>query len=326
MQRILIIIFVLLNYNSFGQLEKLQGNWILDKIEYSNGNRLEINNPLFSTFIEYQFHEDSLRINDIVLNAVIDTQKISTRFRTLNYRFLNDYLVVSEAGDNKVYFFLTPDKFLHIHPEFEPKETLFEGYKVFVANPVVKPEFINSKDFEEYLRGNILNHRATSSNNNFFEAKFVLTKENKITKIKILQGITKDFEYQFVRALLSAEKYLKNNSGKDLLITQKFFFLVRFKHLANKEERELQAIYDRGRIPFEKNDFQSAIKSYEKINSLNITPGLQNKLTYTVDQIYINLGISYLATNQKEKACELFKKVGDKTNFKVRNFLIAFCE
>jgi len=40
----------------------------------------------------------------------------------------------------------------------------------------------------------------------------------------------------------------------------------------------------------------------------------------------IHLGIAYLATNQKEKAASTFRKLGDETNFKIRNYLRFYCQ
>ena len=125
---------------------------------------------------------------------------------------------------------------------------------------------------------------------------------------------------------MKAEKYFRNNTNQDLLMTHRFNFFKMFESITNNDERKLNKIYESGRIFFEKNNFSKAIEKYEQINDLNLTPDLKSRWSYTVEQIYINLGISYLATNQIEKSCEVFKKVGDNTNFKVRNYLNTFCK
>lgn len=43
------------------------------------------------------------------------------------------------------------------------------------------------------------------------------------------------------------------------------------------------------------------------------------------NDLIIHLGISYIATEQKEKACNTFRLIGDETNFRVRNYLKFFC-
>lgn len=45
-----IIFFALLFNSSFSQIDKIKGRWILDFVTYDNGQPLEIEHPLFSTF------------------------------------------------------------------------------------------------------------------------------------------------------------------------------------------------------------------------------------------------------------------------------------
>ena len=95
---------------------------------------------------------------------------------------------------------------------------------------------------------------------------------------------------------------------------------------SKNERRIISNIYEKGRVFYEKNDFENAKKTYSKINEIIINQDLKNRFGYNIDQIYINLGISYLASNEIQKSCESFRKVGDETNFKVRNYLKKFCK
>lgn len=99
-----------------------------------------------------------------------------------------------------------------------------------------------------------------------------------------------------------------------------------FAGINSKNERIISNIYEKGRVFYEKNDFENAKKTYSKINEIIINQDLKNRFGYNIDQIYINLGISYLASNEIQKFCESFRKVGDETNFKVRNYLKKFCK
>lgn len=310
----------------FSQAEKLKGNWILDEIMYSNGNPLEINHPQFSSFIEYNFNGDKLKINDRNFKITYSENQISTNFRKLNYKFENDYLVITEIGDDKKYYFLKNNSFLEKYPEFEPQKINYENKDVFIANEIIKPEFINEKSFENFLRENIPSYSEESANNNYFEAKYVVSSDNKISNIAIIKSISKNFDNQFKVALLKSEKYLKNNFGKDLLMTQSFNFFKMFQNLNSKDERKIFNIEQKGRVFFEKNDFENAIKTYNQINEINISQELKTRVEYSIDQIFVNLAISYLATNNFQKSCEIFRKVGNRTNFKVRNYLRKYCE
>lgn len=321
-----LIIFFFLNFTLVKSQDNLQGNWILDKIQYQNGKLLEVNHPLYSTFMEYNFNGNNLEINNQKLKVVIDNSIISTDYRKMKYRIENEYLIITENGDNKVYYFLKQSDFLKKYSEFEPKEVIFNTKSVIESNSVIKPYFKNTENFQDFIRKNIPSYSSASATNNFFKAKFILTKENKIIDIEIEQGISKAFDKEFKIALLKSEKYFKNTFGKDLLITETFNFLKIFSGLSNKEEKQIYDIVQKGNSSYVKNDFNNAIKNYEDLLSINIKAETKERFGYTLDQAYINLGVSYLATGNNQKACESFSHVGDETNFKVRNYLINFCK
>lgn len=324
--RFIKLVCVFFSVFCFSQTEKLKGNWILDGILYNNGNQLEINHPLFSSFTEYNFNGNNLKINDQNFKISISENLISTNFRKLNYKFEQDYLIITEVGDDKTYFFLKNNSFLEKYPEFQPQQINYENKNVFVANEIIKPEFLNEKSFEDFLRRNIPSYSEESAKNNYFEAKYIVTADNKISNITITKSISKNFDNEFKLALLKSEKYLKNNFGKDILVTQIFNCFKMFEALNSKEERRIFNIEQKGRVFFEKNDFENAIKTYNQINDINTSKEIKERFGYSIDKIFINLGVSYLATNRIPQSCENFKKVGNKTNFKVRNYLRKFCE
>jgi hypothetical protein len=47
MKKILFIIFIITSIKNYSQLQKLKGEWILDKIVKANSENLEINNPRY---------------------------------------------------------------------------------------------------------------------------------------------------------------------------------------------------------------------------------------------------------------------------------------
>jgi tetratricopeptide (TPR) repeat protein len=292
---------------------------------YQNGNSLEVNQTMFSTFIEYDFIGNNFKINNQIFKASIDSKTINTNFRKINYKFQEDYLITNEEGDDKNFYFLSKDMFLKKYPEFQPKESNIDNKIVFISNDVIKPQFNYDGGMDTYFMKNIPSYSENSTNNNFFKAQFILTKDNKITDIKIINSISKNFDEEFTKSLLSAEKYFRNDSGLDLLIEQRFNFFKMFNSLVNKDEKKLYKISEDGNKYFEINDFQNAINSYAEINSLNTSFLTNERIQYTINRIYINLGISYLAMNEYEKACKSFRSVGDETNFIIRNYLLNFC-
>lgn len=325
MKQILIILFFL-NFTFLKSQNKLQGNWILEKIQYQNGNLLEVNHPLYSTFMEYDFNGNNLEINNQKFKISIDNSTISTNYRKMNYKFENQHLIINENGDDKVYYFLKESDFLKKYSEFEPKEVVYNNKIVFESNSVIKRDFKNTENFQEFIRKNIPSYSSISATNNFFKATFVITKENKITDILIEKGISKTFDNEFKIALLKSEKFIYNPLGKDLLVTETFNFFKIFAGLTNREEKQIFNFIQKGNSFYENNEFNNAITNYEKLLSIDIQPETKERFGYALDQAYINLGVSFLANGNNIKACESFLKVGNKTNFKVRNYLINFCQ
>ncbi|SHK25817.1 hypothetical protein [Chryseobacterium polytrichastri] len=325
MKKKLSITFLLLSFFSFSQINKLQGSWILDKITYQNGNPLEVNQKMFSSFMEYVFIGNNFKINNQIFKASIDSKTINTDFRKINYKFQEDYLITNEEGDDKNYYFLSKNLFLKKYPEFQPKEINFENNIVFISNEVIKPIFNYNGGTDAYFMKNIPSYSENSSNNNIFKAQFILTKNNKITDIKVINSISKSFDKEFTKSLLSAEKYFINDSGLDLLVEQQFNFFKMFNSFINKDEKKLYKISQEGNKYFEINDFQNAANSYTEINNLNSSVLTNERIRYITNEIYINLGISYLVMKDQEKACKSFRNIGDETNFIVRNYLLIFC-
>src|SRR5690606_26352999 len=98
------IVFIFLIFCfSKAQVHSLQGKWILDKIVYQNGSPLEVNHPLYSTFMEYGFSGNNLSVNNYQrFKVTVDSETISTDFRIMNYKIENEHLTISEKGDDKV--------------------------------------------------------------------------------------------------------------------------------------------------------------------------------------------------------------------------------
>ena len=76
------------------------------------------------------------------------------------------------------------------------------------------------------------------------------------------------------------------------------------------------------RDSYDTNKFDEITKEYEKLNSLNIG---EHRFNSFFEEVSIKSGVAFLVLNNNKKACECFEKAGDKTNFKVRNYLINFC-
>lgn len=320
-------IFLLLIFINFINVhsQKLNGTWILEKIIYENGNPLEINHPLYSAFTKYDFLPNSIKINDKKFNAKYVNNSIKLDFRELMFSFDNSYLLIQGKGDDKIQILSKKEDFLSKNIEFKSEIEIRNLDTLYISNEIYKPVFNNELSFEDFLRINISKYSSESTINNLFKAEFVLTKDGKIKDIKILRGISKSFDNEFIIALNKAETYFKNDTGKNFLIKHNFNFFQIFKGVTEKIEKEFYAIQKKGNLHFENNEFDKAIIEYEKLNIMDLN-SIEERLGFLYSEAFINLGISYLAVNKNEEACNSFLKVGDKRNFKVRNYIINFCK
>lgn len=320
-------IFLLLMFINFINVhsQKLNGTWIVEKTIYENGNPLEINHPLYSAFTKYDFLTNSIKINDQKFNAKYVNNSIKLDFRELMFSFENDYLLIQEKGDDKIQILSKKEDFLSKNVEYKSEIEVRNQDTLYISNEIYKPAFNNELTFEDYLRKNISKYTSESTKNNLFKSEFVLTKDGKIKDIKILSGISKSFDNEFIVALNKSEAYFKNETGKDFLIKHNFNFFQMFNRFTEKLEKEFYAIHKKGNLHFEKNEFDKAIIEYEKLNIMDLN-SIRERLGFLYSDTFINLGISYLVVNKNEEACNSFLKVGDKRNFKVRNYIINFCK
>lgn len=323
-KKIFILLLLFINFMNVHS-QNLNGTWILERTIYENRNPLEINHPLYSAFTKYDFLPNSIKINDQKFNATYLNNLIKLDFRELIFSFENNYLLIQEKGDDKIQILSKKEDFLSKNIEFKSDFEIRNQDTLYISNEVFKPQFNNELTFEDFLRKNISKYTSESTKNNLFKSEFVLTKDGKIKDIRILSGISKSFDNEFIEVLNKTESYFKNDTGKDFLIKHNFNFFQMFKGLTEKIEKEFYAIQKKGNLYFEKNEFEKAIIEYEKLDSMDLN-SIRARLGFLYSEAFINLGVSYLAVNKNEDACNSFLKVGDIRNFNVRNYIINFCK
>lgn len=323
MKKVFFFTFFTFYLYSYCQKDNVYGNWILDNVFYSNGNQIEINHYMYSVFLEYYFDSKIMKYDNHEFEISINDNKIVSNFRKINYKFENEKLILSDDGDELVYEFLRKDDFLKKYPEFELKEFDFGGQIVFIPNKLIKHQFNYKKSLMEFimLESPIL----SNGNKNFeFKIKFILSKDTKIEKLSIENNISEKLKFEIYEALMKAEKFFKNDTGKDLLINESYA-MYNSDVTKKKEMTKFYNLFQKGNQFYNNNDFNNAIKIYESIIALKEDDKYKGKpLNFYKTKLY--LGISYLAINEIDKACICFKSLGNKTNFDVRKYLINFCE
>lgn len=321
MKRILLLLYLITFIKTYSQSQELKGEWILDKIVKSDGKNLGINDPRYSMLLFYKIKSDELSINDTKFKAKFSKNLIAIDNRSFKYWFEEDYLLLQEG--NEISLLLKPEDFIKKNSEFKPKIEIKDNDSLLVANRIIRPIFNNEKNFDNFIIPLMKQENSKDMNDLYFKIEYILTKDNKIVKIKILDQRTPQYDTQFVQALKKAEKYFENPYGIDMLVTHEEHFLKWYNDLSDQSEKQLFDNIREGLRYYNNNKFEKAIENFSKLNELQIK---DNRFITEFHDAYIKLGISYLATGKNEQACNSFRKAGDLTDFGVRNYLKDFCK
>ncbi|GAA5095934.1 hypothetical protein GCM10023210_29220 [Chryseobacterium ginsengisoli] len=321
MKKLLLIILFICYIKNYSQSQQLKGEWILDKIVKSDGENLEINNSKYSMEIFYKINPNELSINEIKFKAKFYLDKISLENRKFKYWFEEKYLLLQE--DNEVSLLLKAEDFIKKYPEFKPKIEIRNNDSLLIANKIIHPIFNNEKTFDDFIIPLMTQEASKDMDDLYFKIQYILTKDNKITNIEILDKRTPQYDTQFIQALKKGEKYFENPYGMNMLVTKEIHFLKFYQDLNDKSEKELYNIIHEGSQYYDNNNFDKAIEKFNKLNELKIK---ENRFTIRLHEGYTKLAISYLAVGKNDEACINFRKAGDLTNFEVRNYLINFCK
>ncbi|ASE64115.1 tetratricopeptide repeat protein [Chryseobacterium indologenes] len=320
-KKLLFILCVIGFIKSYSQLQKLKGEWILDRIVKSDGKNLEINDPRYSMFLFYNIAPNVVSVHDTKFKATFNHNTINLENRTFKYWFEDDYLLLQEGEE--VSLLLKPEVFIKKHPEFKPKIEIRNNDSLLIANKIIHPIFNNEKSFDFFLLQFMEEENLRDINDLYFKSEYVLTKDNKITNIQVLDKLTPSYETKFIQALKKAEKHFQNPYGINMLVTHETHLSKLYNNLSYKSDKKLFDIIREGTKYFNENKFEDAIEEFSKLDELQIK---DNRFIMRFHEGYTKLGISYLAVGKKDQACMNFKKVGNITDFQVRNFLIDFCK
>ncbi|MEN5435469.1 hypothetical protein ABE545_17670 [Sphingobacterium faecium] len=325
MKGIIIIILFFVGINSLSaQSNALLGKWILDTSLTPEGKLLPLDDPLFSSLVIYEFTEKKLAINEHKFDAEFSgNYLIDLGNRKLNYEIRNEYLYIQESNNSPILCFLKFDDFRRIYPEFQPKEIVYQGKNVFIYNDLVDIKFNNDLTFFHYIINCTPLIKNKTSANYYFTIKYVLNTTNEISNIEITNISDEKVKKQLVNTIQKSAKFYQNNSGKNLLMKEKFLFFKMHEAIDETVEATYKSFL-KGNEFFNNLRFQEALVEYE--NGLEKKFDTEKFYGLFYSEYIIKLGISYLISEQKEKACSTFRKLGDETNFSVRNFLRYYCQ
>lgn len=329
MPRLILFIFCLfISTLVNAQQDELLGKWILVRTLKQNNQRLEINNPYYSRKQIFQVLPKKIKIDGYTFptkfkNNIIELN--DSRYKDLEYKIQENYLIAKEINGEFTHFYLKVDDFIKRFPEFELKEEMRNGKKVLIDNGLSAYDFDHELPYIMFI---LLNGSGSSEkidvkpNDMPLRFEYTLTKDNKVENLNILESTNEKLDQDYLSRFKKATRYLKNNTDADVLISYKGITTITYPQLTDQQEKKLFELSAEVDKYYHKNQFKKVTELYPNSLDLKIK---QYKFDKFIDENNIKFGIAFLATGNIDQACEAFNRVGDITDFRVRNYLLDFC-
>lgn len=316
-----LILFISFSYAQ----NKMEGLWYGIDVKNLDNSDLFINDTNYSRLVIYNFKSNKVSIDGFnEMNYSIYKNNLKIGQRKFHYILNNDSLTLISKEDERVYYLISKDLFRKKYKwVFENDYELIENDTVYNDNIILDVQFKNNENFHEYLKNNINSYDYYSTTNNIFISSFILTKNGEIKSLKIEGKEKTKFYKQLREAILNSEQYWENHSGYDVLINEIFHFFSYERSFFNEETMPFIESFNNGVLAYKRNDFRKAIDYFMPIYQNNS------------DHLYIKgnileakkkLAISYIATNEIEKACTIFYSFKNYNYFQARNYITNFCK
>lgn len=336
--KIYLCLFLLISYSLvWGQASnnQIMRHWVKTKVTYRTGEELDSTKRIKNSYLRYSFEKPNklfvstffsskgvamtFKINNNVLKTsnsfgvVINDfliEKIDEKeliiLQKENNSFEDDFCLRYHFIDEEIYqntIILKPEDIISIYD----KDTLFNSSSRIYA------KYGNDVSLDEYLRENIPKYHQMQRTKNHFLASFIIDKNGKLDSIQILEGIDKDFDSQFLKAIRKDKhqwipaKYKGQNI--DVLMYESFTFILGDDELLLDYSRE-------GAKAMEAKEYRTALyyfnqSLWQKPNEIAIlyqraicNLNLGNKLSACKDLQKIKLLNGLDVTQLIEKNCE----------------------
>lgn len=319
---LLIILFPTL---IFAQGDNIKGKWILDYVTYENGDPLEIEHPLFSTFKSLDISDKNVIIDGISKNkAQTYVGRIVMRYIKYKYHFDNKYLILKEDNDNKFYYYLRILDFKKKYPETKSEYVEYENKSVLKYNELLNIDILNSFNFESKAKfhENIKSYKKHLFTNKLFKATFILTADNRIENVKIEKSISPKFDEDFIEASHNLTMLYTNNTCNDVLME---YYDYMGKYWLKRTDIQIEFFKNKAIADYyyTNKQFNLAKEIYTILyNSKDVLNGTDNDV---VDEVYKKLYVSLLHTDKLIEGCILLNDIKETNYFEVRNYLKEYC-
>ena len=324
MKNILLLI-VLFPIVIFAQGDNIKGKWILDYVTYENGDPLEIEHPLFSTFKSLDISDKHVIIDGISKNkSQVYVGRIVMQHIKYKYHIDNKYLVLKEDDADKLYYFLRILDFKKKYPDTKSEYVEYENRSVLKYNRLLNIDILNSFNFDSVAKfqENIKSYKKHLFTNKLFKATFILTADNKIENVKIEKSISPKFDEDFIKASHNLTMLHTNNTGNDVLME---YYDYMGKYWPKRTDAQIEFFKNKviADYYYTNKQFNLSKEIYTILySSKDVLTGIDNHI---VNEIYKKLYISLLHTNNLLEACILLNDIKETNYFEVKNYLKEYC-
>ena len=333
--KVLVLVFITTSVRSQSFHVDILGDWIKTQVTFINGEELPDHKEIKHNYIRYTFEPQ----NKLFIGFVFDSKGTAFSYRISNniLETINEYgfiinsflierldsvtMVLVQKGIDGFdesecirYYFQKENlyqKSLPLRAEdivsINRKDTLFR------ASEKVHAKFKGQVSFHKFLTENIPEYSNVVASNNYFLVTFIVRKNGEVDSVRVLEGINKNFEKQFLKAFNKARKNWIpaqfNGLNVDVLMSEEFKFVSGSKFLPHYQFGE------KGKRAMDAKDYVAALYYFEK--SLEKVPDASD--------ILFHRAICRLKLGNRELACEDFEKLKSLREYSVEKLIDENC-
>lgn len=204
--------------------KKLQKSWIKMTIENLSSTQIGPD----TLYTRYTFDKSNLFISfypgwdDYKQDWSVKRNILTTGFSTYRVDELTDTsLIISAEGFRKFYFLA--EEYLTNQEKYLDSIGVYNGKPLYKANKFITPRYLTGKSLMEALKTNYEVPRA-----NTFFVTFIVTENGEIENIRVVKGITPNFNDEIVKKLQATSKSWKAAVYKSKPIQTEMFYEIRY--------------------------------------------------------------------------------------------------
>ena len=206
---------------------ELQKSWIKMSIE----NLSQVKMDPDTIYARYTFDKSKLYISfypgwdDYKQDWSIKKNNLTIGFDTYRVdEFTDTSLVIAADGFRKISFLA--EEYLAAQEKYLDSIGVYNGKPLYKANNFITPRYLMGKSLREVLQKSVESYGIPRAKH--FLVTFIVTENGEIENIKIVKGITDDFDNKIIQQLRTTSKAWKAARFKSTAIQTEMFFEIKY--------------------------------------------------------------------------------------------------